>query len=74
MRQNGHFKNYYDYVRLTTAWEGKSPYWTYIRKLYQGSMVRIRLAVMIINLKNFLGIPAGIKKTIYVSPNKNQQQ
>ena len=67
MRKNGHFKNYYDYVRLTSAHEGKHAIPTYIKKLYKHSMVRIKLAVMIINLKNFLGIPAGMKKTVYVS-------
>ena len=66
-RKHGHFKNYYDYVRLTSAYEGKHAIPTYIKKLYKHSMVRIKLAVMIINLKNFFGIPAGIKKTVYVS-------
>lgn len=74
MRKNGHFKNYYDYVRLTTAWEGKSPYYTYIWKLYRGSMVRVKLALMIMKIESFFKRIAGVDSPTYVSPNKNQQQ
>lgn len=74
MRQNGHFTNYYDYIRLTSAWEGKHALPTYIKRRLCHSMVRVKLAVMIINLKNFFGIPAGVKKTVYVSSTQNEQQ